>query len=74
MNKRYECKTCGVISETRDHLCSPKRVDSLEAYCGTAGDASAMCDSIRKTAEYTCSTCGRSAESAAMVCDSIKLH
>lgn len=74
MTKLYECEKCGVVTDERSHLCSPRSVASLDSYCGSAGDASQMCDSIRESAKYTCITCGRSAESAGMVCNTIKLH
>lgn len=74
MTKLYECGKCGVVTDNRNHLCSPKSVDGMNAYCGSSGAASQMCDSIRSTAKYTCTTCGRNAESAGMVCHSVKLH
>lgn len=74
MKKLYECERCGVVTEERDHLCSPKSVDGLGAYCGSSSDVSAMCDDIRETAGYTCSTCGRTAENPELVCNSVKLH
>ncbi|MEZ4598609.1 MAG: hypothetical protein R2940_02330 [Syntrophotaleaceae bacterium] len=74
MRETFECEKCGVISEDRSHLCSPREAESLSDYCGSAGDKSKMCDSIQETAEFTCVSCGRTAEGADMVCNSLKLH
>ncbi len=74
MRDLYECEKCGVVTDDRSHLCSPRSVESMNDYCGSAGDKSQMCDSIRENAEYTCVTCGRTAEKADMVCNSIKIH
>lgn len=74
MTKLYECKKCGVVTDERNHLCSPRSVADMNAYCGSAGDISQMCDSIRLEAKYTCTTCGRTAERVGMVCHSVKLH
>jgi hypothetical protein len=74
MKKLFECEKRGVVTNERSHLCVPRSVDGLSDYCGSSGDVSHMCDSIRETAEYSCVTCGRTAEKAEMICDSIKLH
>lgn len=74
MKKLYECSKCGVVTDERDHLCSAKTVDSMDAYCGSTGNAAQMCDSIRDKASCTCITCGRSAEKAEMVCNTLRLH
>jgi DNA-directed RNA polymerase subunit RPC12/RpoP len=74
MKKNYECERCGVVTDNRDHLCVPKSVDNIHSYCGFAGDVANMCDSIREKAAYTCVTCGRMAEKAEMICETIKLH
>jgi predicted RNA-binding Zn-ribbon protein involved in translation (DUF1610 family) len=74
MKSLFECGKCGVVTEDRSHLCSPQSVDSMSDYCGSSGNKSHMCDSIREEAEYSCTTCGRTADKAAILCDSIKLH
>jgi len=74
MKKIYECGKCGVVTSERDHLCVPRSVDTMDGYCGSTGNISHMCDSIREKAEYTCVTCGRTAEKADLVCDTVKLH
>ncbi len=74
MTELYECKKCGVISKEQNHLCSPESVENMHAYCGAASDTSSMCDSIRDKAQYTCTTCGRTAENPELVCSSIRLH
>jgi predicted RNA-binding Zn-ribbon protein involved in translation (DUF1610 family) len=74
MKKTYECEKCGVVTDERNHLCVPGSVDSMDSYCGSTGDASKMCDAVREKAKYTCTTCGRNAEKAELVCDTLKLH
>lgn len=74
MKKTFECEKCGVVTDEHRHLCVPKAVDTMDTYCGSAGDVSHMCDSIREKAEYTCVTCGRSANKAELVCDTVRLH
>ncbi|MEZ4484710.1 MAG: hypothetical protein R2864_08960 [Syntrophotaleaceae bacterium] len=74
MTKLYECDKCGVVTDDRQHLCSPREVIGIDSYCGSSGDSSQMCDGIRESAKYSCTSCGRSAERAAMVCHSVKLH
>ena len=74
MKQRFECEKCGVVTDDRSHLCSPRSVSGLSDYCGSPSEKSQMCDSIKETAEYTCVTCGRTAEKAEMICDTIKLH
>ena len=74
MTKVYECKKCGVVSKEFNPLCSPASVDNMHAYCGASSDASQMCDSIQEKAEFTCTTCGRTAESPELICSSIRLH
>lgn len=74
MEKIYECEKCGVVAHERDHLCVPRSVDTMGSYCGSTGNISHMCDSIREKAQYSCVTCGRTSEKADLVCDTIKLH
>lgn len=74
MTKLYECGKCGVVSKEQNHLCSPVSFDTMDSYCGASSDTSSMCDSIREKAEFTCTTCGRTAESPDLICSSIRLH
>ncbi len=72
MRDLYECGTCGVVTESKDHLCSPREVSGKEDYCGSALETSDMCSTMVQTLEYECGTCGRPAEQAELVCNPAK--
>jgi len=72
MSELYECQTCGVISQERGHVCSPKSVESRADFCGTTPEDAQMCDSMKESPHYHCDNCGRPAEKASMVCSPIK--
>lgn len=68
MTKVYECSKCGVVSETKNHLCAPKSLESREEYCGTNPDRD-ICEDMNKTVSFECRICGRAAESKELLCD-----
>jgi hypothetical protein len=72
MKDLYECGTCGVVTESQSHLCSPRPVSGKEDYCGTTLETSEMCGTMVQTLEYECGTCGRPAEQAELVCNPAK--
>jgi hypothetical protein len=73
MERLYECQTCGIISEDRSHVCSPKSLESRVDFCGTIlENAKEMCDSMKESRPYHCDNCGRPAEKASMVCSPIR--
>ncbi len=70
MKKSYKCSTCGVISEERQHLCSPQAVAGKQDYCGQpVEEAGPVCGPMSRSLEYECGSCGRPAEKPDMVCN-----
>jgi DNA-directed RNA polymerase subunit RPC12/RpoP len=72
MKELYECGSCGAITGASEHLCDPRPVESRRDYCGSSPESAEMCDTMKKTAEYECGTCGRPVESAGLACNPIK--
>lgn len=72
MTKIYECKTCGVITQTREQVCKPQRLENMGVYCGEPGTPEQMCDEMKEHVAFVCDSCGRPAEQASMVCAPIK--
>jgi predicted RNA-binding Zn-ribbon protein involved in translation (DUF1610 family) len=68
MTKTYECSKCGVVSESKEHLCQPQEVAGLEEYCGTNPDRD-ICDEMHEAVSFECRICGRAAESKELLCD-----
>lgn len=67
MTSLYECSKCGVVSETREHLCQPQEVENRDAYCGVNPDRD-ICDTMHESVSYECGICGRAAESKELLC------
>jgi hypothetical protein len=74
MRELYECGSCGVVTEAREHLCDPKPLEGKDDYCGTAPESAEMCDTMKKTLAFECGSCGRPAENADLVCNPVEKH
>ncbi len=70
MKDLYECTTCGMVTETKGHLCQPEKLENRGDYCGQPVDykTGKMCGKEIKRFEFECSNCGRPAEQADLVC------
>jgi len=68
MNTLYTCSRCGVVTQHDGQVCSPKEVEARGDYCGTAPEPGQMCECMEQTLPYVCSSCGRPAEQAELVC------
>jgi hypothetical protein len=64
----YECRRCGVVSRFGEDLCSPRKRQGKEAYCGTAPERGNMCDEMRERLPFVCGICGRPAREGELVC------
>jgi hypothetical protein len=73
MTNRYECGSCGVISEESNQLCQPKEVAGVEEYCGVLAPRD-ICDTMNETASFECAACGRLADEKELVCDPHKIR
>jgi len=67
MTTTYECSRCGVVSETKEHLCEPKTLASRYDYCGDNPERD-ICDTMNESFGYECSSCGRAAENKELLC------
>lgn len=69
MTKIYECATCGVVTEAREQVCDPRRLENKGVYCGTPATQGAMCHDMQEHLAYVCGSCGRPAEQADLLCE-----
>lgn len=67
----YECSKCGVVSDTKEHLCAPKTVVMVD-YCGSNPDRD-ICEPMHESVRFECSVCGRAAESKELLCQAHKI-
>ena len=70
MKQRFECATCGIVTENQEHLCQPVAVAGRSAYCGlpVSKKTAMMCAEETSRLDYECGTCGRTAETPELVC------
>ncbi len=69
MMEIYECSRCGVVTETREQVCQPRRVSDKQEYCGTAPERGTLCEDIAEQLPVVCAACGRPAEQPELVCE-----
>lgn len=71
MENIYTCKTCGLATTNKGHLCKPILAKKVVAckYCGTiTGDPRHVCAPKLVNLKYTCDSCGRLAAKREMLC------
>lgn len=71
--RMYTCKTCGLVTTSKGHLCSPTPVTSLKvARCGYCGEVSSdprhVCQPKLVALKFFCENCGRLSNSRSMLC------
>jgi predicted RNA-binding Zn-ribbon protein involved in translation (DUF1610 family) len=67
----YSCTTCGKVTKTRSHLCSPVKAEQtyICRYCGTStGDPRHVCAPMVTEMKYACRNCGRVTPFRGAVC------
>jgi hypothetical protein len=70
MKQVFECSTCGVVTESKEHLCRPVAVAGMSDYCGqpVTKQTAMMCAEETARLAYECSSCGRTTEQPDLVC------
>ena len=67
----FTCKTCGRVTQSREHLCSPQKTQEayICTYCGaTSGNAKHICSPMLADMKYFCKFCGRVTPFRGAVC------
>ena len=67
----YTCSTCGKVTKTLSHLCSPTEADQVYVcrYCGAStGDPRHVCAPMVAEMKYACKNCGRVTPFRGAVC------
>jgi hypothetical protein len=65
----YECASCGVVTTSKEEICSPKEINSRNEYCGELPAGSkVMCEPMAEGLEYECGSCGRPTADPDLVC------
>jgi len=67
----YACATCGIISTTKGHLCTPRTLDKAYKceYCGAlVANARHVCKPKVEHLSYVCDVCGRLGDAKGAVC------
>lgn len=73
MTGTYECTNCGVVTSHREDVCNPREMSSRNEYCGEApAGIETMCEPMRESLEYECSSCGRPATDPDLICTPAK--
>jgi len=69
----YTCSTCGKVTKTRSHLCSPTKAEQVYVcrYCGlSVGDPRHVCAPMVAEMKYACKNCGGITPFRGAVCQS----
>jgi hypothetical protein len=69
MKEVYECEKCGVITEVREQLCEPHKMNDNGVYCSMTPVGGEMCKSVKEHLTYVCGSCGRVAEQSELLCN-----
>lgn len=73
MENTFECATCGIVTQKKENLCNPVEVKSGDV-CGSSSLQTAMmCAEETRRLDYFCTSCGRPAESADLICSPRKV-
>jgi len=67
----YQCKTCGMVTTEKGHLCSPQPIKKAYTceYCGaTASNPRHVCKPKVAELKYVCDACGRVAVEKEHLC------
>ena len=70
MKQTFECATCGIVTESKSHLCTPVKLEGKGDYCGQpiGRKTALMCAGETGRLDYQCGNCGRTAEQSDLVC------
>ncbi len=71
MDNVYTCKTCGLVTTDKGHLCHPTPAKKVVAckFCGTVtGDPRHVCAPKIVSLKYACDSCGRLAAKRELLC------
>ncbi len=72
----YTCKTCGNISSSKGHLCSPipQEKTTVCMICGKIDcNAEHVCSPKVLQVKYSCKNCGRSSIAKNVLCSPVKI-
>jgi hypothetical protein len=65
----YRCETCGVISDEKEGLCQPERLESRSELCqATSNNTNPICHRMDQRLDYQCHSCGRFTDKPDLVC------
>lgn len=68
----YVCRTCGITTTGKGHLCNPVKLEKLVTcrYCGRLADNPRhVCEPLVMKVKYTCGNCGRVATTRNFLCN-----
>lgn len=71
MDNVFSCKTCGLVTTSKGHLCNPIPAKKVVAckFCGTVSDDPRhVCAPQVVNLKYICDSCGRLASKRDMLC------
>ena len=69
MKEVYECEHCGVITEEREQLCEPHKMNDKGVYCSMTPAGGEMCKSVKEHLTYVCGSCGRVTDDSELLCN-----
>lgn len=67
--KRYECTTCGVVTNNKKHLCQAEEVAEGRSCGGDREKEKAMCDPMQQKADFRCGFCDRPSSDPELLCN-----
>jgi predicted RNA-binding Zn-ribbon protein involved in translation (DUF1610 family) len=74
--KKYVCSTCGAVTTSKGHLCTPVVLDKAYKceYCGiVVGNPRHVCQPKAVKLSYVCDACGRVAAKKTELCRPVKI-
>ncbi len=74
--KVYKCKSCGMVTTEKGHLCSPQEVKKAYTceYCGiTVSNPRHVCKPKVAKLNYVCDSCGRVAVAQRDLCNPVRI-
>ncbi len=75
--KKYQCSTCGKITENKKDICGSKDEISSFYVCGNCSkkstDYDAICNPVEMKPAFYCGTCGNGSTKKKALCDPVSV-